>query len=163
MPEAPPAPIALADEAATRSLGARLGRALLADGGSPRLVTLAGDLGAGKTTLVRGLLTALGMTGPVRSPTYTLIESYPIGARTVHHLDWYRLAEAAELDGLGFRELLTAGQWLLVEWPERAPAVAALADLAVRLSYDGAGRVAALAAQTPAGSAVLRYFEKDLG
>ena len=147
--------LTLADEAATRRAGAALARALAADGGRGAFVTLAGDLGAGKTTLVRGLLQALGVTGAVRSPTYTLVESYPLRDAHVHHLDWYRLGGTGDLDGLGFRDLQGPGQWLLVEWPERVPEVAAAADLALALRYAGDARWLVATARTPVGAAVL--------
>jgi tRNA threonylcarbamoyladenosine biosynthesis protein TsaE len=152
----------LPDESATRAAGAALARALDAAADAGAFVTLAGDLGAGKTTLVRGLLDAIGVTGPVRSPTYTLVESYPVAGRTVHHLDWYRLAGAEDLDGLGFRELLGARQWVLVEWPERVPGVAGEADLAVRLDYaPGGGRRLAITALSPTGLRAMRHLMPD--
>ena len=109
---------------------------------------------------MRGVLEALGIAGPVRSPTYTLIESYAAGARRLHHLDWYRLAGADDLEGVGFRELLAPGHWVLVEWPERAAAVAAQADLAVELRYAGAGRRLEAHAATPRGGAVLTLWSR---
>jgi tRNA threonylcarbamoyladenosine biosynthesis protein TsaE len=155
---------ALPDEAATRAAGAALAAALAAAADEGAFVTLAGDLGAGKTTLVRGLLDAIGVAGPVRSPTYTLVESYRVGDRTVHHLDWYRLAGEDDLEGLGFRELLGTRQWVLAEWPERAPAVAGEADLAVRLEYaDGGGRTLRIAARSPAGRRAVTHLMPDRG
>ncbi|MCX7058947.1 MAG: tRNA (adenosine(37)-N6)-threonylcarbamoyltransferase complex ATPase subunit type 1 TsaE [Proteobacteria bacterium] len=151
----------LADDAATRRAGGALGRALAEVGGAGAFVTLAGDLGAGKTTLARGVLQALGVTGAVRSPTYTLVESYPVDTARLHHLDWYRLGGLDDLEGMGFRDLQGAGQWLLVEWPERIPAAAALADLAVRLDYAGSGRRLAASAATPRGAAILAYWMAD--
>lgn len=152
---------ALVDEAATRSAGAALARAIDAAGVPGAFVTVAGELGAGKTTLVRGLLAALGVAGPVRSPTYTLVESYPAGARTVHHLDWYRLAGPDELEALGFRDLLGPGQWVVVEWPERVAAVAAGADLAVELAYAGAGRRLEMRPRTTGGRAIVAALAAD--
>ncbi|RFF26483.1 tRNA (adenosine(37)-N6)-threonylcarbamoyltransferase complex ATPase subunit type 1 TsaE [Wenzhouxiangella sp. 15181] len=87
-----------------------------ADGG---IVYLSGDLGVGKTTLVRGLLRALGYEGRVKSPSYGLIESYVIDGRDIHHLDLYRLGHGEEIAYLGLEDLLTEGSLLLVEWPER--------------------------------------------
>jgi tRNA threonylcarbamoyladenosine biosynthesis protein TsaE len=129
----------LPDDAATRETGAALARALAAGAPDGAFVTLAGDLGAGKTTLARGLLQAAGVAGPVRSPTYTLVESYRAGDRTIHHLDWYRLAGDEDLEALGFRDLLGGRAWVVVEWPERAPATACEADLAIRLEYAATG------------------------
>jgi tRNA threonylcarbamoyladenosine biosynthesis protein TsaE len=154
--------LALADERATRAAGAALAVALERDAPEGAFVTLAGDLGAGKTTFVRGLLDALGVTGAVRSPTYTLVETYALPGRTVHHLDWYRLAGDDDLEALGFRDLLGRGQWVLAEWPERAPGTAAEADLEVRLDYaaDG-GRALHLRAGTPTGRRVLANLMPD--
>lgn len=149
--------LALADESATRRAGAALAAALGSVPGAV-FVTLEGDLGAGKTTLVRGLLEALGVTGPVRSPTYTLVETYRAGGHAVHHFDWYRLGDAAELEALGFRELDAPGEWILAEWPERVPEVAARADLGLRLDYAGAGRQLELLPRTATGTAVAQAF-----
>lgn len=145
----------LADEAATRAAGAALARALAGLPAETVMVTLSGDLGAGKTTFARGFLEALGARAPIRSPTYTLIESYPLDTRTVHHLDWYRLGAGADLEGIGYRDLAGPGQWLLVEWPERVPEVAALADLAVTLEYRPAGRGLRVHALTPLGHSAI--------
>ena len=101
--------LAASDAAETRAIGARLAAAVLvADPSEPLLIALSGELGAGKTTLVGGLLAALGHPGPVRSPTYTLIESYRLADRDVHHCDLYRLRDPDELDDLGLRDLLAA-------------------------------------------------------
>ncbi len=153
--------VALVDEFATRRAGARLAGALAAVAPDTLFVTLGGELGSGKTTLARGLLAALGVDSAVRSPSYTLVESYTLGQRVVHHLDWYRLAGPDELDGLGWRDLCGAGQWLLVEWPERVPAVAASADLAVALAYHGEGRRLDAVSRTPAGDRVLERWQAD--
>ena len=111
---------------------------------------------AGETA--RGVIEALGVSGPVRSPTDTLVETYPVGERRLHHLDWYRLGGLDDLDGIGFRELRGPGQWLLVEWPEQVPEAAALADLAVRLDYAGAGRRLSALAHTPQGNSILQRW-----
>jgi tRNA threonylcarbamoyladenosine biosynthesis protein TsaE len=151
----------LTDESATRAAGGALARALVAVGVDRIFVTLQGELGAGKTTLVRGFLAGLGVGGPVRSPTFTLVESYAVGARVVDHLDWYRLADGGDLEGLGFRDLLAPGHWVLVEWPERAPQAAAGADLAVTLSYAPAGRRLGVQAVTTRGGTVIHRLMAD--
>jgi tRNA threonylcarbamoyladenosine biosynthesis protein TsaE len=149
--------VPLAGAAATRELGASLGRAIAASGAAePLQIALTGDLGAGKTTLVGGLLAALGHDGPVRSPTYTLIEPYRLAGRDVHHCDLYRLRHPDELDDLGLRELQGPGAVLLVEWSERADGRLGQPDLAVSLSYAGAdAREALLDAPTTAGRGLL--------
>jgi tRNA threonylcarbamoyladenosine biosynthesis protein TsaE len=136
----------------TRALGARLAQALLA---APRdrsyLVALSGELGAGKTTLVSGLLSALGHVGPTRSPTYTLIEPYRLAGWDVHHCDLYRLRHPDELEDLGLRDLAVPGSLLLVEWPERAEGRLGTPDIELALTYDGDGRACEVRAQTAAG------------
>lgn len=103
-------------EAEMMTLGARLARGL--QGG--QVITLSGDLGAGKTTLVRGMLRGLGFEGRVKSPSYGLVESYELAGLEIHHLDLYRLGQPEELDFIGLEDLLGANSVLVVEWPERA-------------------------------------------
>jgi tRNA threonylcarbamoyladenosine biosynthesis protein TsaE len=152
----------LQDEAATAQAGALLAAVLLRVKPAGLLVTLSGELGAGKTTLVRGLLRALGVQGPVRSPTYTLIESYPLGPQTVEHMDWYRLGDAFELEAMGFRDLLAAGHWVWVEWPERVPEAAERADLSLALLYDGDARRLMIEPRSPLGEQVLYELSLNL-
>lgn len=151
----------LADEAATRAAGAAVAHALDALGEPRFFLALQGDLGAGKTTFARGFLTALGAVGPVRSPTYTLVESYPLSRRVVHHLDWYRLAGDDDLDSVGFRDLLGAGQWVLAEWPERAPLAAGEADATLKLTPADGGRRLGLSARSDAGRRLLARLRAD--
>jgi tRNA threonylcarbamoyladenosine biosynthesis protein TsaE len=143
-----------------RSLGARLARALrTAPADAALLVTLSGDLGSGKTTLVGGLLAELGHAGPVRSPTYTLLEPYRLQGRDITHCDLYRLRHPDELEDLGLRELRRAGSVLLVEWPEKADGRLGTTDLALTLAYAGAqARSLVAEAHSPAGQAVLGRF-----
>lgn len=140
-----------------RAFGARLARALLTTPAHESLlVTLAGELGAGKTTLVGGLLTELGHVGPVRSPTYTLIEPYRLQGRDIAHCDLYRLRHPDELDDLGLRDLRGAGSVVLVEWPDRAAGRLGPVDLALTLDYAGPdARNVVAEARSPAGQAVL--------
>ncbi len=150
---------ALPDAAATERLGAQLARAVpwLA----PQALTayLRGDLGAGKTTLARGLLRELGVTGTVRSPSYTLLETYECSGHRILHLDLYRLAGDADVASLGLRDELDPGVLLLIEWPERAAGALPLADLLVRLSIAGEGRSATIEAQGAAGQSWLSRIE----
>lgn len=142
--------LVLPDAAATGALGARLAGPLAASGGC---VFLRGPLGAGKTTLVRGLLRALGHAGPVRSPTYTLIEPYRVGGIDVCHVDLYRLTDPLELETLGLRDHLLPAALTLIEWPERGHGVLPRPDLEVRLAVRGDGRAAELAWAAGAGLA----------
>ena len=140
-----------------RAFGARLARALLAaPADESMLITLSGELGAGKTTLVAELLAELGHVGPVRSPTYTLLEPYRLQGHDFTHCDLYRLRHPDELDDLGLRDLRVAGSVLLVEWPEKAHGRLHAADLALTLDYAGPdARKLVAAACSPAGRAVL--------
>lgn len=126
-------------------------------------VYLHGDLGAGKTTLVRGYLHALGHRGAVKSPTYTLVEPYELGARRAYHFDLYRLAEAEELEYMGIRDYLDGEAVLLVEWPERGAGVLPAADLDITIEYDGPGRRIALAGHGARGDAVLACLQQADG
>ena len=147
----------VADAAAMESLGGALARVI--SGGLT--VHLRGDLGAGKTTLVRGLLRGFGHQGSVRSPTYTLIEPYELGARRIYHLDLYRLGGPEELEWLGLRDLLDAEAVVLVEWPQRGEGVLPVADLLVSIEYFGSGRQVSLYAHSQAGERVLRQLHAD--
>ncbi len=152
------ADLALADEPATIALGALLAAALPADYRG-WLILLEGELGSGKTTLARSLLRALGHSGVVPSPTYTLVEPYELERGTVYHVDLYRIADPDELEFLGMddvREGLT-----LVEWPERAPTLLEDADLTVRLGYAGAGRRARIEGLSARGAALVADLDSS--
>ena len=114
---------------------------------------LRGDLGAGKTTCARSLLRALGVTGLIRSPTYTLVEIYDLGSLRCVHVDLYRVEGAALTDELGLRDLPGPGGLMLVEWPEKGADAVPSADLELWLDYAPAGRVARVVAHTPQGRA----------
>lgn len=128
----------LPDAEATERAGAMLARCPGLD--RLRQIHLEGDLGAGKTTLVRGFLRALGHVGAVRSPTYTLIEPYEFENRTVLHFDLYRVADPDELEYLGVREQSDERTLWLVEWPDRGAGWLPDPELVVRLAQEGAGR-----------------------
>lgn len=142
----------LPDPAATDALAARLA----ATQPSRAVVYLAGDLGAGKSSLARAWLRALGVRGAIKSPTYTLVERYPLpGGGEAVHLDLYRLAAAGELDFLGLDELADSARLWLVEWPDRGAGALPAPDLQICLAVQGAGRRARLQAASPAGRAWL--------
>jgi tRNA threonylcarbamoyladenosine biosynthesis protein TsaE len=117
-------------------LGAKLAacRPVYRDGFA--VVYLTGDLGAGKTTFARGFLHALGVTGPIHSPTYTLLETYETASATVVHLDLYRLRDMAELEPLGLRDLAVPGHVWLIEWPERGAGALPRADIQITFSVE---------------------------
>lgn len=142
---------------ATAALGAQIAAIL------PRscYINLTGELGAGKTTLVRGLLRALGHAGPVRSPTFTLIEPYQVGECCLYHLDLYRLADPEELEYIGLRDLLREPAILLIEWPERGAGALPAPDLVIALRVAGTARAAELAAPTPTGARLLAQLPED--
>lgn len=146
--------IDLPDAEATDSLGRRLGRALYTwEHGL--VVALAGELGAGKTALTRAVLGELGEPGAVVSPSYTLVEPYAVAGRTFYHVDLYRLADPAELDFLGIRDIDPERDWLFVEWAENGGDELPPVDLRITLSYQGTGRIATLAPATERGAAFL--------
>jgi len=127
----------LPSEAAQLDCGRALAERLR---GRTGVVFLRGDLGAGKTTLVRGLLRALGHLGSVRSPTYTLIEPYEVGDQRIHHLDLYRLGDPEELEYLGLRDLLDGEGLVLVEWPERGAGMLPEPELVIEIEHAPPGR-----------------------
>jgi tRNA threonylcarbamoyladenosine biosynthesis protein TsaE len=114
-------------------------------------IYLSGELGAGKTTFARALLSALGVGTRIKSPTYSLVESYMIGELAVHHLDLYRIAAADEVEWLGLRDLEVGRHLLLIEWPERAAGALPAPDLVVRLAHAGDGRNLHIEAKSPEG------------
>lgn len=128
-----------------------LGQSLSRSAKRPGVIYLRGDLGTGKTTLVRGLLRGFGYHGKVKSPTYTLVEPYPIDGLTIYHLDLYRLGSPEELEWIGIRDLLGESALLLVEWPEQGDGVLPPADLVISLAYRGQGRELQFQALTAAG------------
>lgn len=142
----------LPDEDATRALGQQLADVL--DGGL--VIYLRGELGAGKTSFARALLTALGVGERIKSPTYSLVEGYQArDARPAWHLDLYRIADPGELEWLGLDALADALAVVLVEWPERGQGALPAPDLEVSLAYRGQGRHARLQAKTMRGEQAL--------
>jgi tRNA threonylcarbamoyladenosine biosynthesis protein TsaE len=148
----------LPDEAATLSLGGAL-----AGGAAPgRVLHLRGDLGAGKTTLARGLLRALGYAGRVKSPTYTLVEPYPLSRLHLYHFDFYRFKDRTEWLSSGFREYFNPDSLCIVEWPERAGDLLAPPDMELQLDFDGEARYARLTTHSEAGEAWLSLARSRL-
>jgi len=144
-------PLSLPDEAATL----RLGEALAAGATNGLVLHLKGELGSGKTTLARGLIHALGHPGPVKSPTYTLVEPYGLLRLNLYHFDFYRFKDQSEWLSSGFREYFNPESLCIVEWPERAGDLLAPPDLEIRLHYDAQARTAMLASHSAPGAAWL--------
>lgn len=119
------------------------------------MLFISGDLGAGKTTLVRGLLRGLGHAGRAKSPTYALVEPYPLSRLHLYHFDFYRFKDKSEWLNSGFRDCFNPESVCLVEWPERAGDLLPAPDLHARLEFEGEARRARLEARSPAGEAWL--------
>ena len=146
----------LPDERATLALGAALATAI-----EPGLtIYLRGELGAGKTTVIRGLLRALGWQGPVRSPTYALVEVYAISRLDLHHFDFYRFHDPREWIDAGFRESFNGRTVSLIEWPERAGGLLPPADVEIDLESPGVGRNAVLISTSLRGQKCLALIEE---
>ena len=119
----------------------RLGMELAARMGNSSLVTLSGELGSGKTTLARGVLRGLGYEGRVKSPTYTLVEIYECGQKSIYHFDFYRIQDPLELELVGIPELLTSDTIRLVEWPSLGGDHVPSADISIEIEASGEGRL----------------------
>lgn len=143
-----------ADSDAMQALGARLARRL-PGGAGPLVLHLQGELGSGKTTFARGFLHGLGVTAAVRSPTYTLIETYPLSTGFALHMDLFRLAGEDEFEQLGSRDYFVPGAIWLVEWPERAPRVLPVPDLKLKFAILGAVHALSVESMSATGAAWL--------
>jgi tRNA threonylcarbamoyladenosine biosynthesis protein TsaE len=127
----------LSDNEATQQFGARLWELLP----KKSLIFLHGDLGAGKTTLVRGLLRAAGVTGAIKSPTYALIEEYDVSERKIFHFDLYRLADSEELEWIGIDDYLNQNALCFIEWSEKGAGVLPAANVNITLTSQDSGRL----------------------
>ncbi|OAM30852.1 MULTISPECIES: tRNA (adenosine(37)-N6)-threonylcarbamoyltransferase complex ATPase subunit type 1 TsaE [Eikenella] len=142
-------------ESATEALAARIAPDLAA----PLVLWLEGDLGAGKTTLVRAVLRRLGHTGAVKSPTYAIVESYEPGGLAVHHFDLYRFASPEEWEDAGLDDLFAAPAVHFIEWPQRAAGFVPEADLSIALQMQGGGRICTLSAASEKGKQLLALWQ----
>ena len=149
----------LPDPQATGSLARAVAAALPIDA-SGWAILLQGELGAGKSTFARAMLHALGYSGTVPSPTYTLVEPYLLPKYSVYHIDLYRIESADDVEYLGWSDLQDGLR--LVEWPERAPQLDHEADIRIALRYDGEGRAADMTGLSERGAAVLAALEPGI-
>lgn len=139
------------DEAAMVNLASRFSACLTA----PLLLTFQGDIGTGKTTFIRAMLRALGIAGPIKSPTFSLVESYTHNHLQIHHFDLYRIQDELELEYLGFRDFFSGNAVCCIEWPERTSFCLGMADIACSFSMEGSGRGLDFNALTATGKNVL--------
>jgi tRNA threonylcarbamoyladenosine biosynthesis protein TsaE len=128
--------IDLPDEKASQQVAARLAACLSA----PMIVTFSGDIGVGKTTFIRAMLYSLGVKSVIKSPTFSIVESYQGTHLQINHFDLYRIRDEIELDEIGFREYFSNTALCCIEWPEQAPTYLAKVDVGIKLSIKGEGR-----------------------
>ncbi len=141
----------LPNELASETMAIRLAACLV----SPLVLTFSGNIGAGKTTFIRAMLRSLGVKSAIKSPTFSLVESYQGNHLQIHHFDLYRIHDETELDYIGFRDYFRDNAVCCIEWPERASEQLALADVGFLLNIKGAGRELQLCALSPVGAEVL--------
>lgn len=147
----------LADESATLALGAQIAALCPQQQFS---IYLEGELGAGKTTLVRGLLNKLGYQGKVKSPTYTLVERYEVAEKVIYHFDLYRLLDPEELDFLGLDDYFQNQNLCLIEWAKQGGDNLPVADIQLVLLYSDEHRIAQLTPYSSQGEALCSKLDK---
>jgi len=146
----------VANEDGMMQLGAALVEAMGAT--HQGVIYLRGDLGAGKTTLVRGLLRSLGVQGAVKSPTYTIVEPYELPGWNIYHFDLYRLSDPEELEYIGIRDYFGKDRLCLVEWPEQGEGTVPDADLELHIKHQNEGREVSLKARSAWGEQIMAAF-----
>ncbi|TMO87603.1 tRNA (adenosine(37)-N6)-threonylcarbamoyltransferase complex ATPase subunit type 1 TsaE [Pseudoalteromonas spongiae] len=147
----------LADETETVAMGSKLS-SCIHDGA---VIFLHGDLGAGKTTLTRGVVQGFGHTGKVKSPTYTLVEPYELASQNVYHFDLYRLADPEELEFMGIRDYFENNSVCLIEWPEKGAGMLAQADLEITMEYVDNARRITIMANSQSGKTIINKLKND--
>lgn len=147
----------LADESATVEMGKMLAQVLT----QGAVIYLHGDLGAGKTTLTRGVVQGFGHLGKVKSPTYTLVEPYELENKNIYHFDLYRLADAEELEFMGIRDYFNPDSVCLIEWPEKGQGMLAPADLDITMEYQELQRTITIKACSDTGITIITNLTKN--
>jgi tRNA threonylcarbamoyladenosine biosynthesis protein TsaE len=148
--------VILADgEQAMEAVGAAIGHAMNTHG----VIYLRGDLGAGKTTLSRGLIRAQGHGGAVKSPTFTLVEPYELNGRAIYHFDLYRLLDPEELEFLGVRDYFSKDSLCLVEWPDKGEGVLPSPDMIITITVNGTGRRLVVEGHSAHGQAACQQLQ----
>jgi len=142
----------LANEEETLALAKKFSQVLQA----PLVVYLEGELGAGKTAFCRGVIQAMGHSGAVKSPTYTLVEPYQLQGWRIHHFDLYRLADPEELEYMGIRDYFSEDTLNFIEWPDKGYGWLPGADIEIRIEYAGTGRKLTFSALTEAGQQIIK-------
>lgn len=148
----------LSDESESQSLAKKLAHCIKA----PVVITFSGDIGTGKTTIIRALLKNMGVNSPIKSPTFSLVESYQSSDALIHHFDLYRIVHEEELDYLGFRDYFTEQSICCIEWAEHAGKSLPKVDIRFKLSIKGAGRELQISAESVLGESVLACLVGDL-
>lgn len=144
----------LANEIQTQTVAASFADCLT----SPLVLTFSGEIGAGKTTFIRAMLHSLGIKAAVKSPTFSLVESYQLQQLQIHHFDLYRIQDETELDYIGFRDYFAADSLCCIEWPERVSYSLDFADINFAFTIINEGRLLTLSAFTPVGENMLSCF-----
>ncbi|MFJ1269474.1 tRNA (adenosine(37)-N6)-threonylcarbamoyltransferase complex ATPase subunit type 1 TsaE [Legionella lytica] len=148
----------LPDEQASEQFACQLASSLSA----PLILTFSGDLGAGKTTIVRAMLRSLGVQSAIKSPTFSLVESYPCANGAIHHFDLYRIHHEEELEYLGFRDYFTKESICCIEWAEKAGRALPKVDIRFNLSIKGVGREVQIIASSDAGQRILACLSGEI-
>jgi tRNA threonylcarbamoyladenosine biosynthesis protein TsaE len=150
-------------EAQLQALGQQLAQCLQAQAKTDCIITLSGDLGAGKSTLIRALIQQLGHLGKVKSPTYTLVEPYCIEQQTIYHYDFYRIHEPEALEAMGIRDYFSKPAYHLIEWPEQGIGFLPEADISITIIIQEGWREIYLLAQSISGKEILQDFTCPVG
>lgn len=144
----------LPNEEASKQLATRLAKLLFPG----TVLAFSGEIGSGKTTFIRAMLRAFGVKGAIKSPSFSLVETYVCNALCIHHFDFYRIQDEEELAGIGFRDYVTLDAICCIEWPELAKNAMSICDLQFSLSIKGTGRNLSIEARSAQGETILHQI-----